>query len=375
MAVSDDVKAALQASNKFKIVGQTEQGANSYSFRAVNTVLGRDEFLKIFYYTEAAAAEVLTEPRTLVQATQAAPVSENVVQLFDGNLISVGSDLYVCLQMEYVDGPSLLTSLNNDGPFGQQDSIRIISGILSGLSNLHSKRIVHRDLKPANVVLKQQTPKITDFGSAVVLTQDQNEVPASKHSSLYVPPEGWQMPSVYSFQSDIYQSSMILYELINGQLTYEMAHYITPSLHRELKKQGKTLQDLDEFDKSKIADRGIADLSFRQQLLEYGRDPQPYLSDKIRRIIKIGTHPELSKRFASADALIAKLSQIQVPNWRPISDTLYRAPSWRNWDWEISAAKDAVLVRKSQPGLNSFRKVQNCKVTSLRGAFEFVEEA
>src|SRR5213595_2922003 len=48
-----------------------------------------------------------------------------------------------------------------------------------------------------------------------------------------------------------------LYELINGQLTYEMAHYITPSLHRELKKQGKTLQDLDDFERSKIADRGI----------------------------------------------------------------------------------------------------------------------
>ena len=374
MAAKDDVKAALGSLNKFQIIGETEeQGANSYAFRVINTVVGREEFLKVFYYSEDAAAELLTEPRALVTAAQAEPTSENVVQLYDGNLIPVGSDQYVLLQMEYVEGPSLLSSLQQ-GPFGQRDSIRVISAVLRGLSNLHSKRILHRDLKPANIVQKGRTPKIADFGSAVLLSGVQSGVSASKHSSLYVPPEGWRNPSTYSFQSDVYQISMVLYELINGQLSYALQHYITGSLLQELKKSGKTLKDLDDFEQSQIADRGIAQLAASQQLLEHGRPPQPYFSDKLKKVIRNGTHPDLSKRLGSADALLLKLSQIDVPNWRPVAEGIYRARKWRDWDWEVSSTKTQVQVKKSRLSADSFRSVANCKVSSLRQAFEFVEK-
>ncbi|MCU1332043.1 MAG: putative kinase [Candidatus Angelobacter sp.] len=371
MPTSNEVTAALDHLNKFSIVEEITQGANAYSYKAFHNVLGRQVFLKVFYYSEESAAEVLREPRTLVQATQANPTSENVVRLFDADVIPIGGDEYVCLQMEYIDGPSLLTLISN-GLLGQQDAVRMASGILHGLSNLHSKNIVHRDLKPANIVLQQEIPKITDFGSAVVLADGQSEVPASKHSSLYVPPEGWETPSRFNFQSDIYQTFMILYELINGPLKYVPGHYVTTSLRRELAKAGVTYDDLDNFQKSKMADRGIAQLASRQRLLECGRAPQPYFSDKIKRLIKIGTLPEFSKRFSSADMAISKLSQVDVPNWRPLDNCGYFAPCWHGWDWKVTEEQQEVIVKKSRPSLNSFRRVVNCKVTSLKGAFDFI---
>src|SRR5262245_41294823 len=48
-------------------------------------------------------------------------------------------------------------------------AIEMATGILSGLSHLHSKGIVHRDLKPANILLQGDIPRLTDFGLARVL--------------------------------------------------------------------------------------------------------------------------------------------------------------------------------------------------------------
>ena len=370
MVTSNEIISALKSLNKFSIAQEIVQGANAFAFKAFHEVLGREVFLKIFYYGEQASAALVTEPKMLVKATQANPISKNVVQLFDADVINVGTDKYACLQMEYVNGPSLLTTLNK-GPIGQQDAVRMVSGILHGLSNLHSKRIVHRDLKPANVVVQGETPKITDFGSAIILSEEQTDVPASKHSSLYVPPEGWQIPSRFNFQSDLYQAAMVLYELVNGPLEYSPKHYLTITLKRELSRCGKTYDDLDDFERSKITDLAIEELATKHILLAHGRKPQPYVSDKIRRIVKAGTHPSLSKRFSSVDQFQAKLSQVDVPNWRPLDSGDYLAPAWQGWDWKVISQGQLVIVKKSRRAQDAFRKVKEVK--TLTEAFQFVE--
>lgn len=48
--------------------------------------------------------------------------------------------------------------------------VKLIRGILEGLSYIHSRRIIHRDLKPANIFLIDNTNKVKigDFGVATI---------------------------------------------------------------------------------------------------------------------------------------------------------------------------------------------------------------
>lgn len=59
----------------------------------------------------------------------------------------------------------------SDDALTDEQSAKIIRGILLGLKHIHSFNYVHRDMKPTNVVIDDvtnlETVKIVDFGLAV----------------------------------------------------------------------------------------------------------------------------------------------------------------------------------------------------------------
>jgi len=373
MPESNEVKQALEQSERFSIQMEIPEGANAFAFKARDRLLDRDVFLKVMFYSPEVASDLLREPRVLVQATQCVPPPENLVQVFAADIIDVGGEQYLCLQMECIEGSSLSSALAENA-MGQADAVVIATGILHGLSRLHFCRILHRDLKPANIVLSGATPKIADFGSAAVLPEGVAALPASRHSALYVPPEGWGANPYYSMASDIYQVGMVLYEMVNGPLEYGLRHYLTPKVLRELRVVGRDYDALDDCDKSQLADKGIAQLSSRGGLLLHGRPPRPYYSSKLSRIVNTATKPDPNQRYATAAQFISKLSQVDIPNWRPTSDTDFLADNWRGWDWTVSLSPNNVLVKKASPGTAKFRRVPNGIFPSLVLAFSFVEE-
>jgi serine/threonine protein kinase len=372
MPNSSEVQNALQQPGRFSILSEIDQGANAFAFKAHDRLLARDVFLKIIYYSPEVASDLLREPRVLVQVTQHDPRPENLVQVFGAEMIDVAGERHLCLQMEWLEGSSLLSALA-EGAIGQLDAVRIARGILHGVSQLHFCRILHRDLKPANIVLVGKTPKIADFGSAAVLPEGATAIPASRHSALYVPPEGWGAAPYYSKASDIYQVGMVLYELVNGPIDSRLRHYLTPKVLRELRAAGRDYNSLDDCDKSQLADKGIAQLSSEGGLLLHGRPQRPYYSSKLRRIVNAATKPNPGQRYASASEFISKLNQIDIPNWLPAGDTEFLADNWRGWDWTVSFEANKVAVRKAQPGTTKFRRIPNTALSSLADAFSYIE--
>jgi serine/threonine protein kinase len=372
MASSDEIRGELERSGKFSIHKEIEEGANAVVFRAFDLLLQRDVFLKVIYYGPEAASVLLREPRILVQATQCLPKPENLVQVYGADIITIAGDEHLCLQMELVEGSSFVSSLASN-EVGQMDALRITRGILHGVSHLHSRRILHRDLKPANILLHGATPKIADFGSVAVLPEGATAVPASKHSALYVPPEGWRACPSYSMASDIYQVGMLLYELINGPLESQLRHYLTPAVLRGLRVVGRNFDTLDDCDKSQQGDRGISELCSKGRLLMHGRPARPYYSTKLRRIVNVATNPNPNERYAGAQEFIAKLNQIEIPNWREITSCEFLATNWRGWDWMVAMRTNEAIVSKARPGSSKFRRVPNGVMPSLAASFSYIE--
>jgi serine/threonine protein kinase len=237
--------------------------------------------------------------------------------------------------------------------------------------------MLHRDLKPANILLAEATPKITDFGSVAVLGQGEKFAQASKHSALYVPPEGWESPSRYTFASDLYQVGIVLYELANGPLVYEADHWLTDRVLRTIAKTGKPFSELDPFEQSRLVDLSIAERAGKQTLLAHGRAGQPYFSAKIKRVVRSATHPDLARRYGSAEEFLFQITTIDVPNWRPSSAIPFEAQSWHGWDWRLQfkhkKSGAEVLVERSRPGTQKWRKFPNKVFVDILDAFTFIE--
>ncbi len=70
------------------------------------------------------------------------------------------------LVVEYVDGPSLATVIEQRGPLTPANLHGVAIGVATALTAIHGAGVIHRDLKPSNVLLAPGSPKVIDFGIA-----------------------------------------------------------------------------------------------------------------------------------------------------------------------------------------------------------------
>src|SRR5207302_11301705 len=69
---------------------------------------------------------------------------------------------------EYVNGPSLVEVVEQDGPRSGSALERIAVATLTALGAVHAAGMVHRDFKPGTVLLGPDGPVLIDFGLAAV---------------------------------------------------------------------------------------------------------------------------------------------------------------------------------------------------------------
>ena len=85
----------------------------------------------------------------------------NIVKVFDA--FAEHNTYYYT--MEYLPNGSLEDLLSKD-KISEQDAVKYIKGVASGLAKMHSMNMVHLDIKPANIMLNnEEEAVIIDFGS------------------------------------------------------------------------------------------------------------------------------------------------------------------------------------------------------------------
>jgi serine/threonine protein kinase len=365
MIISDTAQkicSDIECVGKYEILERNNEGMNSYAFRARHIPLDIDVFLKV-YDADHRSQELFREPRFLIEATRNRDGSGNLVEVRDAELLG---DEFVLVAMEYVSGGSLLKAIQNE-PFGQMDAVRLAVNILHGVCQLHSQNLLHRDIKPANVLLESRCngfwPKLGDFGSLARLQEGEVSVTASKHSALYVPPEGWEKPSRYLMTSDLYQVGLVLFEILNSPLPYDGSAYLDKFSGAEIRAfGGMKLSDLHDADRTTVENSAIYRQAKRGGIIKRGQQ-QPYVSPRLKKIIKKALSSDNSKRYTTATEFIGVLEGLTLPNWQsvPEMEGAYKGKEWSGFDWRIEPSpkrKEAgkYIIRRAKQGTANYRR-------------------
>ena len=427
-ATREDIQQLIAATGKYKLEAENTEGANAYAFRAHHLPLDQPVFLKVL--DAASDGDLFAEPRLLLEATKSVGNDSNLVRVYDAQRL--GRE-YVLVAMEYVEGGSILSRLGS-GPLPLMEAVGAAVGILHGLAQLHQALLVHRDIKPANVLLSRRYgriwSKITDFGSVARLTHAEASVWASRHSALYVPPEGWATPSRYDVRSDLYQVALrphlvqdhglrvakyavvapvldersrrrwaaaeslaigyggdavvsvateqrlVLFEMAHGSLPYNDEAYLDRDAKRELQELAPPANGIAPFDRNQVVDRALARAASGKGVTAFGKI-QPYVPQNLARIINRAIAPDSEARYQKPSDMIGDLEALRFPDWRPVLGSgEYAAHGWSGWDWAIEQdtkkPRQWVVLRRRQAA-NRFRRWATA--TSARAACRLVKEA
>ncbi|MCL5125968.1 MAG: bifunctional serine/threonine-protein kinase/formylglycine-generating enzyme family protein [Deltaproteobacteria bacterium] len=221
--------------SRWEIIEHIATGGKGEVYRAHQTNLEREVVVKtvsIEYLAEFGddPQEVETElSRFHREAMAMAQVRHpHVVQVYDQDsavIVKDGVELTVhYVVMEYIDGPTLRTTMLDGGFDKNENKIRdwirsYFLPVLEGIEPIHNLGIVHRDIKPENILLDGSVPKITDFGIAGGVRWPQ--LTRSHHvegTITYMAPEQFMDLAETDERGDIYALGKILYESIEGRM-------------------------------------------------------------------------------------------------------------------------------------------------------------
>jgi tetratricopeptide (TPR) repeat protein len=227
----------------------------------------------------------------------------NVVRTLDVDAIEVEGQAHHFLVMEYVEGQTLRSFLDEMGWFPEDLCRHIAVNVANALIAMHSAGLVHRDLKPENVLIAEdETIKVMDLGVARMMDQ---AVRLSKTgqfvgSLLYAAPEQFRgKGAVIDGRADLYALGMMLYEFSTGDHPFN------------------------ETEAAAVIQRQLNDLPDAPSQL----NPRvsPFLEELVLGLIE--KDPE--NRFASAGALLEALQEGEKSQWWRARSRAIRAKTRR----------------------------------------------
>ncbi len=149
----------------------------------------------------------------------------NIAQFVEAGESSGGRS-YVA--MEYVDGQSLIDYAESND-LNTKQRLKLFAQLCQAVAYAHRNLIVHRDLKPENILVDASGHlKLLDFGIAKLLPADgaDNERGTLTRAGAMTPPYASPeqvLGEPISTLSDIYSLGVVLYQLLTGQLPYQVS--------------------------------------------------------------------------------------------------------------------------------------------------------
>jgi serine/threonine-protein kinase len=205
---------------QYTLVEKLGEGAMGTVYRARHAMLRRPTAVKLLP-PDKAGRQHLARFEKEVQLT-ALLTHPNTVTIFDYGRTPDDVFYYA---MELLDGATLLSIVEADGPQPPGRVISIVDQIAGALAEAHAVNLIHRDVKPANIMLVEQGgrpdfAKVLDFG--LVKELERADRAGLTHSGAitgtpqYLSPEGLKAPDTVDIRSDIYALGAVAYFLLAG---------------------------------------------------------------------------------------------------------------------------------------------------------------
>ena len=207
--------------NRYLLQRQVASGGMATIYAGLDTRLDRPVAVKIMH-AHLANDEAFVS-RFIKEAKATAALSHpNIVSIQDQGW-NEGGPPAVFLVMELVEGSTLRDYLNENGSLTVEQTLQLITPVLSALSAAHRIGIIHRDIKPENILIsKDGRIKVADFGLARNIAMGQTMTAESSvvlGSVSYLSPEQVQR-GVADARSDIYAIGIVLFEMLTGDKPY-----------------------------------------------------------------------------------------------------------------------------------------------------------
>ena len=148
--------------DRYRLSERIASGGSAEVWRARDEQLDRDVAVKRLH--PHLLPDEASRRRLVAEARAAAALSHPViVGVYDVD--STGES--PALVMELVDGESLATRVDREGPLDERAAAATVADLADALYHAHQRGVIHRDVKPGNVLLATDgRVRLVDFGIA-----------------------------------------------------------------------------------------------------------------------------------------------------------------------------------------------------------------
>jgi len=202
----------------FEILDKLGAGGMGHVYKAHDTQQDRIVALKVLSLRLNDDAEFVARFHREVIASSSLQHPNIVAGLGSGSL-----DGRPYLTMEFVDGRSLGKLIDAESHLPERKALLITRDVARGLDFAHSKGVVHRDVKPDNVLIGEAVIKLTDFGLAKILRDDQRLTRSgiALGTPHYISPEQVEASRYIDHRADLYGLGAMLFHMLTGHVPFE----------------------------------------------------------------------------------------------------------------------------------------------------------
>ena len=316
-----------------RVLGEGGMGLVYFAERDDLGTVAAIKILRDAWLSPSRRERFASEQRTLAQLNH--PL---IARLYDADTLPDGTPWFV---MEYVEGKPLTEHCSTVAA-SMDERLRLFRDVCEAVQHAHRHLVIHRDLKPSNIMVTLDgSVKLLDFGIAKQLdgldgADLQTRTGVRMMTPAYAAPEQIRGDRV-GMHTDVYALGVILYELVSGQLPYDLSDRTPGEIETIILER--------EADRPSVAAHKLA---ARPEDTEHSPRPMATTGQwaDLDVLCLTAMHKDPQRRYGTVDALMRDVDHyLRAEPLEARGDSVrYRLDKFLRRNWRMVAAASAVFV-------------------------------